>query len=240
MTDDFRELFELMNRWRHLPKYKFEGNLQPFFGLFLKDLMKCSLGIDICETVIPEFPLPQEDSHNYSNNIDYLALDSCKRIAYLVELKTDMNSIDDGQMERYLKVARTYGFYSLVEVVVSLAQASGQHHKYIHLLHQLDALGFLKLEEKLYTKQQYPHQKRETWGTVLKLTPLTAAKKVEKMEVVYIQPKKATKPTKNGFHCVDFADAAECLEKYGGLRPLFAEHLRHWIEEAGYESPKNF
>ncbi len=53
------DVFRTLDRWRHLPAYRLEPNLAPFFGLFLRDILRETVcpTIDEGSAVIPEFPL---------------------------------------------------------------------------------------------------------------------------------------------------------------------------------------
>ena len=103
------QVFELLNRWRHLPFYSLETRAAPFFALFLRDVLSAHFRAEMHEILIPEFPLRigtlytkdelklrsgtgREPGTNQSYNVDYVALAKDNNTAYLVELKTDMGS----------------------------------------------------------------------------------------------------------------------------------------------------
>ena len=99
-------LFDLLDRWRHLPSYRFEPRADAVFGLFLSHALDRHLApreIVIDPRLIPEFPLGHDDS-NRSDKADYFAVSQDRRHAFLVELKTDMRSLRDTQ-EDYLNRA---------------------------------------------------------------------------------------------------------------------------------------
>ena len=50
-------LFNILDSWRHLPGYRLEGRLAPFFELFLLDMLGKCLDVELHPVVIPEFPL---------------------------------------------------------------------------------------------------------------------------------------------------------------------------------------
>ena len=51
------DVFNLLDRWRHLPAYRLEPRVAPFFALFLRDVLSTRFGIQLHDIVIPEFPL---------------------------------------------------------------------------------------------------------------------------------------------------------------------------------------
>ena len=115
------DVFELLNRWRHLPFYSLETRAAPFFALFLRDVLQAKFGTEIHETVIPEFPLRigtlHDDERNLSKNVDYVAFSKDERTVYLVELKTDMDSKRDEQDDYLSKARDEIEFGRLVEGV---------------------------------------------------------------------------------------------------------------------------
>ena len=240
MTDDFRELFELMNRWRHLPKYRLEGNVQPLVGFFLPGILSSALGKKILGTIIPEFPLrkgtldEQKENtreQNYSYNVDYVAFGADQETAYLVELKTDMRSIRESQLE-YLEAAREKSFRELVVGVKKLAGASKQKQKYVHLL------SYLASEDiQVMCKDAYETLKTKSFsnskpipGWTEALNNMEPEDRFNNIEIVYIQPKVNTH--------IDFKKVAEILEeKDSDLGNILAEFIRGWAEEAGSPTP---
>lgn len=71
---DVAALFDLLDRWRHLPSYRLEPRADAIFGLFLPDTLDRHLaprGIAVDPLVIPEFPLGQIDTRR-SDKADFL------------------------------------------------------------------------------------------------------------------------------------------------------------------------
>ena len=141
------DVFELLNRWRHLPFYSLETRAAPFFAVFLRDVLRAKFNKEMHEIVLPEFPLRiytlydacelkkpglDKSSPGHSKNVDYVAFDKDIRTAYLVELKTDMGSVREEQND-YLCAAQGKAFSSLVEGVTKLAKGSASKPKYVHL-----------------------------------------------------------------------------------------------------------
>ena len=98
------KVFDQLDQWRHLPKYQLERRADIYFAMFLPIVLQKHFNTEFKNTIIPEFPLKKD---NYqSQNADYFALSAdCKR-ALLVELKTDVGSLDDDQFDYYLRRRR--------------------------------------------------------------------------------------------------------------------------------------
>ena len=99
---DLISLFDLLDRWRHLPSYRLEPRADAFFALFLVDVLDRHLqsrGVRVDPRVIPEFPLGQRGTKR-SDKADYFAVSADRKHAFLIELKTDMRSlkVDQGQL----------------------------------------------------------------------------------------------------------------------------------------------
>ena len=147
-------VFELLNRWRHLPAYRLEPRADIFFALYLPEVLGRHFDIEINPLLIPEFPIKKKGD-NSSNKVDYLALQDgelAKR-AFLIELKTDMASRRDEQ-DRYLRDAVDAGFKKLVLGVVELCRATDQKAKYVHLLRLLSCLNLVEYEDGLFPVQR--------------------------------------------------------------------------------------
>ena len=248
-------MFNLMDAWRHLPGYRLEGRLAPFFEYFLHDILSEYLnGVELHPVLIPEFPLRKGElpdhsrENNQSYNVDYVAFSMDRRMAFLVELKTDMSSIDKEQ-EKYLRLAREKGFGPFVCGIKKICEATDYQSKYTHLLHLLAQLKLVKItdEGKLY-RHSFPAPRRG-WTETLRRGVEPAVKgKLEHTRVIYIQPRK-TQPRKvncesseieadNDFKYIDFGDVAEIVQRFGDLGSLFAHYLRRWSEDPGRRYPR--
>lgn len=105
--------FELLDRWRHLPKYQLERASGILFALYLPEVLGRRFDTEIDPLLVPEFPIKkallQDGKDNHSINVDLPRRSSRKgggpaERAFLVELKTDMASIDYMQL-RHLRTA---------------------------------------------------------------------------------------------------------------------------------------
>lgn len=245
-------MFNLMDAWRHLPGYRLEGRLAPFFELFLLDVLGECLDVELHPVVIPEFPLRKgtldcENGSNQSYNVDYVAFSMDRRTAFLVELKTDMGSIDDDQKE-YLCKAREKGLGPLVCGVIKICNATDYQSKYVHLLHLLRHLELVKIpdQDKLY-QMTFPTPRRG-WTKAFEGVKPDVEGKLEHTRVIYIQPRK-NQPSKvngessetkadNNFQYICFRDVAEIVQRYGDLGCVFAHYLRKWAEDPGRRYPR--
>ena len=132
---EIAEIFRLLNDWRGLPSYKLEPRVDIFFALYLPEILMHNIKelkgeIITHDNIIPEFPLLKKrfDKDNYvkkrdgnrSKKADYAVFS--KNRLYLIELKTDMGSIDKKQ-ENYMIQATTVPPSELIrdinEVVVT-------------------------------------------------------------------------------------------------------------------------
>ncbi len=142
-------LFDRMDAWRHLPSYQLERRADLFFSLYLPEVLETKLGFPVAERVVPEFPvrigtiypdIPIDKSYK----IDYVALSACGEKAILVELKTEIRSINQKQNE-YLAHASKAGFTALLEGVLKIFRATNSKRKYFALLELLESMGLLRI-----------------------------------------------------------------------------------------------
>lgn len=226
-------LFRLLDQWRHLPAYGLENRVDPFFALFLPEILKARFDVDIDQRIIPEFPL-KKDQNRQSTKVDYFALSRKQDRAFLIELKTDMHSMDDTQIE-YLKSAAGKELHQILCGLRELCTANRSHNsrkKYFYLLRILADLHLVTLPPDLEEKicggnPRGVYECMERIG----VTPNHA-----RPEIVYILPdaeggKKELDPQ---FNCIGFKYIAGFLKKRRGeIRQRFAECLENWIEPAG-------
>lgn len=233
------DVFTLLDRWRHLPAYRLEPNLAPFFGLFLRDVLKAHFGVPMHPVVIPEFPLRKgtlsgkgSNGSNQSQKVDCVAFSEDLETAYFVELKTDMGSVREEQ-NKYLEEARNVGLQELVEGIVAICGETDKGAKYRHLLFllfQLELVELPKLKEVDRIKVGDPNI---DWRSVFEGVEATKAGESIAVEVVFIQPRD------DNFKYIDFPTVADTVQKTGDLGCMFANYLRQWTEEAGLRDPRD-
>ena len=249
------DAFRLMDDWRHLPAYRLQARADPFFALYLRDVLSQHLNLELHPVVIPEFPLRAgslygEDKlarlrekkgtaprDNQSYNVDYVAFSHDCETAFLVELKTDMSSIDYAQ-ECYLRCARDRNLGPLVEGVVTICKDSRKRRKYVHLLHLLANLGLVSIEEReaLYRKT-FPTP-QSGWSNVFDCVKATVDGKLKCTQIIYIQPRESKKPKKD-LEYIYFDDVADIVQPLGDLGRIFADYLRQWKCDPGKREPRD-
>ena len=242
-------MFNMLDAWRHLPGYRLEGRLAPFFELFLHNVLGERLGIELHPVVIPEFPLRKGtlcgDKNlkrpNQSYNVDYVAFSKGRKqkTAFLIELKTDMSSIGGGQ-KKYLRDALDMGFAPLVGGIIEICKATDYQSKYAHLLHLMASLELVSIyePEKLYQAAQ----SRTSWRDALEGAPKSGpvSTNVDRMpqciRVIFIQPRERN--PEPGFDYIYFTHVADIVQKYGDIGCVFANYLRQWIKDPGSQPPQ--
>lgn len=257
-------MFDLMDAWRHLPGFRLEGRLAPFFELFLLDVLDEHLGrdIELHPIVIPEFPLrigtlyskqelvekrPKDDRtphENQSYNVDYVAFSRDCKTAFLVELKTDMTSVDDKQ-KTYLSDARNLGLGPLVDGIVRICGTKGirKRSKYVHLIDLLAKLELVTIPERESLYQMTFPQPRSGWTKAFDGVKPAVDGKLENTRVIYIQPRipipeSAKDKLGQDFEYIYFRDVAEIVRWLGDLGSVFAHYLRKWAEDPGRRYPR--
>ena len=247
-----QDVFDLLGRWRHLPYYRLEPRVAPFFALFLRDILHSRLNVELHPVVVPEFPLrlgtldrsnlSSTGSDDQSVKVDYAAFsEDCKR-AFFVELKTDDGSVELEQ-EKYLRAARQADFGGLIDGVIRICNVSNKKQKYVHLLHQLSELGFVSVDDQLYDKSfrafgDGPTRAVAGWTGAHELTKNTVRGGGITTEIVYIKPTTG-KSDKEDFQYIDFDQVADSIRERGELGGMFAECLRRWQVKAGSEDPRD-
>jgi len=148
------EVLRQLDEWRHLPDYQLERRVDIFFGMFLPKLIEKRFGVCV-DKVVPEFPLHKglfkdkpsfESGSHHSVKVDFAVfgtkVDKKQKQIFLVELKTDMESLDFVQLENMIKACRA-GPTCIMRGVQQLARNTRAMHKYAHLVWRLIELGYL-------------------------------------------------------------------------------------------------
>ena len=252
-----RQLFETLDARRHLPGYRLEGRLAPFFELFLLKI----LGDRFADTalhpvVIPEFPLrigtlygPDKSTWpkprhtrppgvNQSYNVDYVVYSADLDMVFLVELKTDMAYRSDEQ-DAYLRCARKIPFGRFVNATTELAKASGAKPKYVHLLHLLAQLDLVNLlEDTALYGLSFP-KARSGWTAAIDGLRFNLDGKLADTKIVYIQPRDKKNRPKPQTFTITFPDVAQSIRDSGEIGWLFAHYLDRWANECpGSRDPR--
>ena len=282
-------VFDLLDAWRHLPAYQLERRADIFFALFLPEVLEKHFNIALNPILVPEFPIrksnvnrtecaeegqpsapeSEKDAHHLSNKIDYFALSENREHAFLIELKTDMKSIDKKQI-CLLKRAAKRGLHCLVKGVLKLCSATDEKAKYVHLLWCLSQLGLVKHKhrdgeenvrevlDRLYENAAsvapcHPNRRSEAISRGKRFAKALRCVKPARMiswpeiQPVYIQPRQCEDEDQGGLVVIDFETFAKTITRPSlekseskGIRHVFACYLRKWAAvDAGSPNPRD-
>ncbi len=234
-----KTLFDQLDTWRHFAGFPLEARVDAFFGLYLpKVIENCLDAEEMHPRVIPQFPL-KKDNNNQSDRVDFLAISKDGKRAFLVEIKTDLDSRRPPQ-DLYLRDAQKRELPRILEDFKSVAAASNSRDKYLHVAVALADMSLLELPEEL--KDQV--RNGETRVPREFFRKIEVPRSIEtKLEVVFIQPKES-KPKdpesnkKKDFCCIYFEEFAKAIEEQGKLGCLFAEYLRAWQTRPAKNPPE--
>lgn len=250
------EVLRQLDEWRHLPAYQLERRVDIFFGMFLpKVIEKAYAGVSV-DAVIPEFPLHKgmlgisdDREDNQSVNVDFVAFGTQegKKRVFLVELKTDMNSLNREQLER-MKTG-CVDSDNLLNGVVKAAENSGsKQRKYAHLVWKLLELASL-CPKNCDIKNKIKNINWERPGLPEIFKGLTVGEQWKKVpiEVVVVLPAEPKGSQKEkvppDVRVITFAQIVDTLEKPNepfaseAIRE-FAGYLRQWASvKAGRIAP---
>ena len=239
------QLFRILDAWRHLPGYRLEGRLAPFFELFLHEVLGVCLNDELHPVIIPEFPLRKgtldsDDDSNQSYNVDYVAFSKDREKVFLVELKTDMGSRRDEQ-DQYLLDASQKRFRDFVLGAMQLARASKHKPKYLHLMHLLCNLELVSIKNDTTVYQLTYPKPRPGWNKAFDGVQLDDGwnKRETTSRVVYIQPECKRDDPVHGTRYIGFAEVANIVHARGALGYLFANYLRQWTCPPGGRDPRD-
>ena len=241
-------IFDSLDMWRHLPAYQLERLAGVFFALFLPEVLEKVLKVKIKRPLIPEFPIHTNSKDNLSRKIDYFALSEDHKYAFLIELKTDMESIDGPQisfLKNTLKCINSRGgTRCLIEDVINLTKLKRKkstRNKYVHLLSHLRRLNLVCYDEERLHEKAFAHYSRGVYKTRVKPARWICDDK-PKLEVIYIQPipkdGDSPKPIPGDWRRMYFDCFENHVKERGPIGRRFAKSLRRWKEPAGSCPPK--
>ena len=208
-----KDVFCLLDRWRHFAYYQLEPRVDVLFALFLPRVLEKCFGFPVDPRVIPQFPLKK--SNNQADRVDYFALSENGHCGFLIELKTDMGSWRDKQC-KYLMKAKENGTTKILCDLKEISKVpghKGRRKKYLHMLNALSELGLDEID----------------------------APKNPELKVVYVQPRQLderqrTDCSQHVDRFIYFKEFAGYVEGQGQIGKLFADYLRKWTRDAA-ESP---
>jgi len=224
---EINDIFNRMDEWRHLPGWQLERRADLFFSFYLKEVLEKKFPPTIKDIIVPEFPLlispkNNEKQTNRTNKVDYAVFsDEDEPKCYLIELKTDMKSIDPEQLE-YLEKAEKKDLCTLVSELKTVFQHTDEKRKYLNLFDSLHQVGLVKCKSQ-------QNQKYGTWDQVFKDIQIPNNK--NKPTIVYIQPRpdggNVKKP--KSFETITFIEFTNALPGHNdSLEGKFRRSLTNW------------
>lgn len=231
--DGIETLFARMDTWRHFPNYQLERRADLFFSLYLPRALENRFNRTFREALLPEFPVRIGTIHpeipiNKSYKIDYVALSTDRKMAVLVELKTDDLSRRTKQ-DQYLIAAKRVGMQALLDGLKQIFQATSAKRKYLHLLVEAENLGLIRL----------PNDLRAMLNSDSLIGANAAAEHIESTlcapdcEIIYLQPRGEDADT------INFNQFIESVTHYDdAVSERFARSLALWANIIpGEDSP---
>ena len=217
------ELFDRMDRWRHLPNYQLERRADLFFSLYLPVALKAKLGIEIHPLMVPEFPVrigtiyPNIETDK-SFKIDYVCFSRNRKRVVFVELKTEGMSRRVEQ-EKYLLAAQGVGLEKLLDGLLKIFRATQAKRKYFLLLDLLGQIGYLHIPEAMY---QIASQDSLA-GINKESEEIEIDCDASRPEIIYLQP------NGDGDEVLSFAEFRRTVETFDDpISQRFAASLSEW------------
>ncbi|HNX58627.1 MAG TPA: hypothetical protein PKK43_05990 [Spirochaetota bacterium] len=222
-----KQIYNRLDSWRNYPSYQLERHID-IFSFYLCEVLGEYYNTEISDHIIPEFPINQKLTKitgrkgEYSDNIDFIVPGKDLSTIYFVELKTDMSSIREPQVE-LMKTCNKLDFNTVLHGLIDISKATKEYSKYAFLLSQLEQIGFLKVPD-------------EFWHLDFEGSPKGYQKAVRNIEVidnsakiqsVFVQPIK----TDCDVDVIDFMQFSRIIRK---TDPVFSKLLMNWTVPPGY------
>lgn len=142
-------VFDRLEQWRHLPAYQLERRVDIFLSFCLPEVVKSKFQLKQDEElfVVPEFPLHKGEvfnavkNKNQSVKVDFAVFAKNEKRIFLLEFKTDNNSISSAQLKC---MGKANNANTLLNGVKECALHSDSPRKYAHLLWTLQEIGCIK------------------------------------------------------------------------------------------------
>ncbi len=198
------DVFNKLDEWRHYAGFPLEARAHPYFGLFLVEVFAEHLEVPVKPTIIPEIPYLMNDSNSQSPKVDFLALSSDCKCAYLIEVKTDMNYLDQNQGDKLATAAAN----GINHIMGNIRRAANPTKKSSRMKYQclLNALDNLEVQTSTETK-------------VIYILPRMPVSKKETNDVAHVR--KFAK-------ILYFKEVARVVKRHGALGERFAQSLCEW------------
>lgn len=236
--DPLESVLAQLDRWRHLPKYRLEQHVDVLFGMTLPTVIRSVFKTEGEMHVIPEFPIHhrtvERSDSNQSFNIDFAVFTKGGEKVFLVELKTDANSIDGDQLSSMRDIAGK--FKKVVKAIRSIAETSDQKPKYVHLVSELYQAGVMRVGHNF--KRLDPSQ--ASCPVKPALNDICVEETVACTPVLVLVHPGCRKPDVDvsGFCCIDFTQYAAEMRPEQPIEHALAQHLKEWQIPAGRIKPR--
>ena len=252
MPDPLNAVLDQLDGWRHLPKYRLEQHVDVLFGMTLPRVLSHSFGIPEHELeVIPEFPIrygtlrPCEvgtsgkPGANQSFNVDFSVWHrECGQV-FLVELKTDMDSLKSEQLCDMAEVAaHHHGFGAFIDGITEIAEASPEARKYAQLIWRLHKTGVMCVP-RCFVRMRMEDKPLRLTG-VFRSCRSAETYRAATPNLVLVSPERPTEDrvkVPDVFKCIDFHQYAHIIHGTGELEDTFAYYLLRWQSPAGITNP---
>lgn len=246
--DRINRLFKCMDDWRNFPDYQLERRADIFFSLYLQEVLKETLALEILKHIVPEFPVHQrttkskanrekadqgaKEDANRSNKIDYFALSAeGAPKAIFIELKTDLKSLKKDQYS-YLGDLGVRGqprLQGLLTGILDIFAATRSKRKYYCLLTRLEKMGLLTISQQVKARMKHKRTLRGLGKELAGISITPDACRIAECRVIYILP---TKTDKTDLEQISFAEFASVVRRHKDpLSQRFARSLITWSKE---------
>ena len=230
------DIFDQMDRDRHLAGYPLENRASPFFRQFLHTAFKTCLNITLNSTVIPELPYQKNEKGNGSPKVDFFALSEDGKCAFLIELKTDMGSLK-GEQAQKLRKASERGTHEILSDLMSMANTNDKpkRQKYFHMLKALENLKLIREMPSDLEDVMYQPDSGGVFG-LLKQIKIKSDNLCPKIVYILPRPPTSKKEKKDVDHLkslaeiIYFQEFADAIKRQGEIGERFAKSLLEWAE----------
>ena len=238
-----KDLFRSLDKWRNFAGYPLEPRVDAMIGLFLPTVIEDHFRnkgyeVKLCQQVIPQFPLRKEEN-NQSYKADFFVLSGCGNRAFLIEIKTDIDSRNSSQ-DQYLKAASKKSMRCILSDLKKMAGRKNlkksSRRKYLHILYELGEVGLVKMPGAL---RNIEWSEGSAWGVFDNIDEIGVCKSLHvKPEIVYIQPNEHCCDKPDVFRYIYFKEVVKSVNDQGKLGKLLACYLQKWELPAGECPPK--
>lgn len=226
-------IFSTLDDWRHLLGYQLERRVDIFFAMFLPKVIAKKFDLqesDLC--IIPEFPYGKADDSAKHQQVDFAVFSNISKRLTLVELKTDIGSVDPDQLDAMREIRSVKKLICDVIEIVQSARKGSVQKKYTHLVCRLSALGLI---DNLDRKNIKWESSRPGIAAAFKEIELGSEICKWEKQLVLISP---CNKEMEGFSKIDFSYFAEVIKDCDEMGKTFAKYLREWEgQEAGDRNP---